>query len=145
MSDRDKVIERLLQTAALKAKLSHATQQTQACINTLVKYSEALGRLLQCSSTVVSEFDSVVEKHGACPDAGLASQVAELKKLVFELLPKETDDGEAAGEAEQSGDPDGGVDAPPDGQEPERTTPSGGAPADGEAPPEADAALPKEG
>ncbi len=141
---RDKVdpaIQRVLEVAGLKAKLSHATGQTQAVINTLVKYSEALGRVMQCGRAVVDAFDGVVEKHGPCPDEGLAAHVGELKKVVYDLLPKggedqDVEEPEAPGEGEPGRRPDGGVDAPPAGEAPEGDPADDGAQAPGAPAPE---------
>jgi hypothetical protein len=138
-------VKRLMEVAALKARLAQANQQGQQVVNLLAKYSEGLGRLLQQSRIVVDRETVVAEKHGPCPDVELGGFIKELRKIVYGMIPKEeepADDAEeadAAGEGEPERPADGGVDAPGKGQAPEGEAAPDGAPAEGGAAPQADA------
>ena len=138
-----KVPPHILEIAALKARVSQATMQSQQVVNLLAKYSEGLGRVLQVGKASVDKFAEVEVKHGPCPDEGLATLMAEQRKVLYSMMLKEkADDAEkadAAGEGEPERPADGGVDAPGEGQAPEGTAAPVGAPAEGEAAPQADA------
>lgn len=138
-------VKRLVEVAGLKAKLAMATAQSQQIINTLSRYSEALGRLLQTSRTAVDKFKEVEDEHGACPDEGLAEQMRELHGVVYSLLPKPQevkDDAEEAdvdGKGEPERPADGGLDAVGQGEAPEGEAAPGGAQVEGKAAPDPDA------
>lgn len=142
-------VKRLVEVAGLKAKLAMATAQNQQAINLLAKYSEGLGRVMQLGQASVDRFAKVEAEHGPCPDEGLAVLMAEQRKVLYGMLPKEkANDAEEADTADK-GEPerpaDGGLDAVGPGEAPEGKAAPSGAPVEGEAAPDPDAPAPSAG